>query len=63
MTLPPRRARESPAACCTQCEGEIYPGEDYYRVDGRAVCTDCLPRFAEHYFRLYRITGGATKSI
>ena len=58
ITLPPpRREDEGTAAYCTQCKGEIYEGEDYYRVDGRAVCADCLGRFAEDYFGPCRIHG------
>lgn len=63
-TLPPPCFRgEVTADYCTQCEGEIYEGEDYFRIDGRAVCTDCLSRFAEEYFSLYRITGGIDQQI
>lgn len=50
---------EVPAAWCRYCRGEIYPGETYYRVDGKAVCTDCLEELARDYFRLYRVEGGA----
>ncbi len=56
--LPPPDRAARPAAWCRYCLGEIYQGEDYYFVDGRAVCTDCLPRLAEEYFGLCRKTGG-----
>lgn len=63
VTLPPLRQEDGrTAAHCTQCKGEIYEGEDYYRIDGRAVCTDCLARFAEDYFGACRITGGISQS-
>ena len=58
--LPPMdRQQQPPAAWCRYCRGEMYEGEDYYRIDGQAVCTDCLPRLAEDYFGACRITGGA----
>lgn len=57
--LPPADGpQERPVAWCRYCRGEIYGGEDYYRVDGRAVCLDCLDRLAADYFGLCRITGG-----
>ena len=49
---------EEPAAWCRYCKGEIYAGEAYYLVDGRAVCTECLDELARDYFRLYRIETG-----
>ena len=51
-------AQEGPAAWCRFCRGEIYQGEEYYQVDGQAVCTDCLDALARDYFRLYRVEGG-----
>lgn len=61
ITLPPgERPTDIPAAQCTQCGGEIYRGETYYRIDARAVCTDCLAAYAEEYFRFCR-TEGETK--
>jgi len=49
------------AAYCTRCRGEIYRREDYFRIDGRAVCTDCLAGFAEDYFRFCKIAGGTNE--
>lgn len=46
------QAQETVCAYCSQCCGEIYPGEEFYYIDGLAVCPDCLSQFAEHYFRL-----------
>lgn len=43
------RQRES-SLCCALCGGEIYGGEYYYRLEGRAVCECCLERFARRYF-------------
>lgn len=58
IIMPPHRETgEIPAAYCTQCGGEIYRGEDYYRIDGQEVCTDCLAGFAEEYFRFCRVEG------
>ena len=33
-------------ACCDQCGGEIYCGEEYYRINGENVCEDCFCDFA-----------------
>ena len=35
---------------CDYCGGEIYEGETYYAIDGKAICTDCLRDFASDYF-------------
>lgn len=51
-------AEEPAAAFCRYCRGEIYRGEAYYRVDGAAVCLDCLDELAREQFRLYRVEGG-----
>ena len=60
ITLPPPdRMGEPEAALCALCAGELYRGEEFYRIDGQVVCPDCLPRFAEAYFGLCRITGGS----
>ena len=62
ITLPPPRFEgDETAAYCTQCGGEIYRREDYFRIDGRAVCTDCLAGFAEDYFRFCKIAGGTNE--
>lgn len=62
ITLPPPREKgDETAAYCTQCGGEIYRREDYYRIDARAVCTDCLAAFAEDYFKFCKITGGTER--
>ena len=62
ITLPPLwESGDETAAYCIRCGGEIYRGEDYFRIDGRAVCTDCLGSFAEDYFRLCRIMGGTER--
>lgn len=52
---PPERQEEQAEAWCRYCLGEIYHGEAYYRIDGQAVCTDCLAHLAEDYFSLYKI--------
>ena len=52
-------SQEEPAAAyCCYCRGEIYEGEEYYCVDGQAVCTDCLDALARDQFRLCRVNGG-----
>lgn len=47
----PREAR------CSLCRGELYPGDPYFALDDRAVCEDCLGRYARGYFshRLRRV--------
>ena len=35
---------------CALCAGELYPGDPYFELDGRAVCEDCLGRYARRYF-------------
>ena len=35
---------------CSLCRGELYPGDLYFELDGRAVCEDCLGRYARGYF-------------
>ena len=44
---------------CCLCQGELYPGDPYFELDGRAVCTDCLGRYARRYFapQLRRVGG------
>ena len=37
---------EGVSAECSLCGGEIYRGEDYYAVNGRAICRDCLADYA-----------------
>lgn len=54
---PPGAEEEAPAARCRYCREEIYEGETYYRVDGRAVCEGCLDALARDYFRLYKVEG------
>lgn len=39
-----------PSRWCSLCGGEIYAGDNYYELDGHAVCPDCLPAFARGYF-------------
>ena len=42
---------QSPCLCCSQCGGEVYPGEVYYDISGTAVCRDCLELFSRRHFR------------
>ena len=39
-----------PPLACSLCEAPIWDGEEFYRIDGNAICAECLPRFAEDYF-------------
>ena len=41
---------EPPAATCSRCLGEIYPGEPAHFIDGQVICRDCFGAFAEEYF-------------
>lgn len=45
---------------CALCRGELYPGDPYFELEGRAVCEDCLGRYAKRYFahRLRRVGQG-----
>ena len=45
---------------CSLCRGELYPGDPYFELEGRAVCEDCLGRYARQYFsaQLRRVSGG-----
>lgn len=50
----PKKFQEAPdgsaAVPCALCRGEIWPGEIYYRLDGKRVCEACLERYARVYF-------------
>ncbi len=43
-----------PQARCSLCRGELYPGDPYFELEGRAVCEDCLGRYARRYFAAQR---------
>lgn len=45
---------------CSLCQGELYPGEFYFELEGRAVCEDCLGRYAGWYFAAQRRRVGYT---
>lgn len=50
---------EGPRACaptfrCSQCGGEIFPGESYYDVCGEIICRECLEYFARRALSRYR---------
>ena len=42
---------------CSLCRGELYPGDPYFELEDRAVCEDCLARYARRYIahRLRRV--------
>jgi len=53
-SFPPRREGR-----CALCRGELYPGDEYFELEGRAVCEDCLGRWAKLYFAPQRrLVGG-----
>lgn len=43
---------------CSLCGGEIYRGEDYYAVNGRAICRDCLADYAAQVLAPFLVKGG-----
>jgi hypothetical protein len=47
---------------CALCRGCIFPGEEYYRLEGRAVCDCCLDRFARGYFSGERRRAGGREA-
>lgn len=58
-----RTAREM---TCAICAGELYPGDPYFELEGRAVCEDCLSYYAMRYFahrrrRVARLGGGGER--
>lgn len=53
---PPREPR------CSLCLGELYPGDPYFELDGRAVCEDCLGRYARRYFAAQRRRVGRSRN-
>lgn len=38
----PDRQQAAPAAFCSKCQGELYPGDQVYHLDGKEVCFDCF---------------------
>lgn len=51
------RQLQWPVGACGCCRGELYPGDVFWRIEGRLVCEDCLEAFAQRYFAPCRITG------
>ena len=41
---------QPPAGRCDRCQGEIYRGVLYHRIDGFSICADCFFDFAFDYF-------------
>ncbi len=50
---------------CSLCQGELYPGDPYYELEGRVVCEDCLGRYARWYFaaQLHRVSGRENEGL
>ena len=42
---------------CTLCGRELYDGDEFYAVNGAAVCEDCLADFAREEYRSFRLSG------
>lgn len=44
MTMEPLRDSQGlePGMNCPKCGGEVWPGEEMYRVDGKELCEDCF---------------------
>ena len=42
---------------CDRCGEEIYDGEEYYRVDGQIICTDCVAEYARRLLWPCRMGG------
>ena len=49
---------EGVCACCDQCGGEIYCGEEYYRINGENVCEDCFVDWRNQQQDAQRGAGG-----
>lgn len=47
------------AAECSLCAGAIYRGEEYYHINGAAVCCGCLEDYARQVFAPYLRKGGS----
>ncbi len=35
---------------CALCQGELYPGDRYFLLEGLRVCDSCLEGYARRYF-------------
>lgn len=46
------------AALCHLCGGEIYRGEEYWRINAQAVCEGCLEDYARQALAPFRCRGG-----
>ena len=42
---------------CGRCQGELYRGDGFWRIDGSLLCENCLENFARIYFAPCRMTG------
>ena len=42
---------------CTLCGRELYDGDEFYAVNGAAVCEDCLADFVREEYRSFRLSG------
>lgn len=37
---------DKPCAVCSRCRGELFWGEEVWRLNGETVCSDCFADFA-----------------
>lgn len=44
------RQADAAAFVCPQCGGELFPGDETYRVDGEAVCQGCFGDWVRELF-------------
>ena len=51
------RQQQWPVCLCRECRGELYRGDEFWQIEGAAVCGDCLETFARRYFAPCRTTG------
>ena len=50
--------RESPAAECACCGGDLYPGSPCWRFWGRTLCEDCVVPWLLHELAPHRGRAG-----
>ncbi len=45
-------------AQCALCADAIYEGEEFYRINGEAICCSCLEDYARAAFAPFLCKGG-----
>lgn len=57
-TIFPRDSQlDQPAAWCHYCGRGLFDEEEFYGMNGIAVCGECLPLFAKGQYASCRVTG------